>query len=117
MKVLIWNDHDGSFCSDPQGQTHPIRDISEQDVLAIMRLILHDPASVEMDPLPTDRDNVDQAALVIYEELSKQFASMIAKRDIVIARIDKKFEEARSYYNQDDVQDLFDTPKESGARD
>lgn len=117
MKVLIWNGHDGNFCSDPQSQAHPIRDISEQDVLAIMRLILKDPSAVEMDPLPTDRDNVDQAALVIYEELFKQFASMIAKRDGVIEKIDRKFEEARSYYKQEDVQDLFDTSKESDALD
>lgn len=117
MKVLIWNGRDGSFRSDPQGQEHPIRDISEQDVLAIMRLILDDSTSVEMDPLPTNRDNVNQAALVIYEELAKQFQSMIAKRDSVMTRIDKKFEEARSYYNQEDVQDLFDTPKESDSVD
>lgn len=113
MKVLIWNGHDGSFCIDPQGQEHPIRDISEQNVLTIMRLILKDPDSIEMDPPPTDRNNVNEAALVIYEELYKQFSSMIAKRDSVIANIDKKFEEARSYYAQEDVQDLFDVPKES----
>lgn len=75
-----------------------------------MRLILEDANSIEMDPIPTDRQNANQAALVIYEELHKQFDQMVKKRDEVIERIDKQFEHARSYYSQTDIDGLFDEP-------
>ena len=108
IKVLSWDGHDGSFRLSEKDSSHPIRDISEDDVLSIMRLILEDANSIEMDPKPTDRQNANQAALVIYEELYKQFDQMVKKRDEVIERIDKQFERARSYYSQTDIDGLFD---------
>lgn len=54
--------------------------------------------------------HANQAALVIYEELYKQFDQMVKKRDEVIERIDKQFEMARSYYSQTDIDGLFDEP-------
>lgn len=110
VKILSWNTHSGSYCVDENGDEHPIQDISEDDVLAIMRLILNDSSVIEMDPVPTDKDNVNPAALVIYEELHKQFTSMIDQRATIIERIEKKFDSARSYYSQDNVIDLFDEP-------
>lgn len=110
IKVLSWDGHDGSFRLSENDNGHPIRDISEDAVLSIMRLILNDSGSVEMDPVPTDRQNTNQAALVIYEELFKQFDQMIKKRDEVVERIDKQFEDARAYYSQTDIDGLFDEP-------
>jgi hypothetical protein len=114
MKVLIWDDHNGKFQASKKDQAHPIHDISEKDVLAIMRLILDGTEEVEMDPVPTNTDNVNQAALVIYEELYKQFLSMISKRDGILDQINKQFKEAESYYAENEIQDLFDMPGDVG---
>ncbi len=114
MKVLVWDGHNGRFQASSQDQTHPIHDISEKDVLAIMRLILDGTEAVEMDPVPTNTDNLNQAALVIYEELYKQFSSMISKRDSILDKINKQFQEAESYYTQNEVQNLFDMPGDAG---
>lgn len=107
MKVLYWDGHDGRYCSNINGATHPIRDISEDDVLSIMRIILEGTEPLEMDENPVDEKNANPAAVVIYKELRKQFCEMISQRKSIIDRVDKQFETARRYYAQEDVQELF----------
>lgn len=113
MKILTWTGHDGLYHSTKDNNDHPIRDITEDDVLAIMRIILDGNESVDMDPVPSNRDNVNLAALVIYEELHKQFGTMIQQRDAVVERVDKQFEAAMSYYSDTDISDLFEVAAES----
>lgn len=107
MKALIWSGHTGSYLSLSDNTTHPIRDISEDDVLGIMRAILDGSETVEFDPVPKHPDGADPAAFVIYEELHKQFSDMVSRREEIISAVDKKFEKVKSYYSQKDIPDLF----------
>lgn len=107
MKVLYWDGHDGRYCSDSNGTTHPIRDISEDDVLSIMRIILEGTESLEMDADPIDEKGANPAAVVIYKELHKQFDEMVNQRKTILDRVDKQFDAAKKFYAQEDVQELF----------
>lgn len=107
MKALEWNGHDGSYRVDETGLTHPIRDITEDDVLSLMRLILRGEEEIEFDTPPEDSTGADPAAFVIYEELYRQFKEIVARRSQIISSVDSKFDFARKYYSDGNIAGLF----------
>ncbi|OUO89849.1 hypothetical protein B5F40_09220 [Gordonibacter sp. An230] len=102
MKVLILEEHGASYRTSEDGAPHPISDISEEDILAIVNLIL-DGAEFKMDE-PPENDNARNAAeLVIYRELYKQFTDLVSKRDEKLKKIDDKFKDAEAFYNDEEL--------------
>lgn len=104
-KILIAQPHNLSYRVPGSEIEHPITDISEQDVLRIVEAILQDPASVSMDDLPVDTDQINPASVVIFEELKAQFDTLIAKKPALDARLDANFMEAEQYYKDADPKD------------
>lgn len=107
MEVLRLEKHGASYCLTANDSPHPISDISENDVLAIVSLIL-DGAELDMDEPPADDDARNPAELVIYRELYKQFKGLISKRDAKLKAIDEKFKDAEVFYGDEGLKnDLF----------
>lgn len=109
MKVFRVGDHNITFTSVKDESEHPLRDIGEDDVLAIITLII-DGGEVEMDPVPESDEGRDPAEFIIYKELHSQFKKICDERADILKRIDDKFADARTYYEDDELKsDLLET--------
>lgn len=102
MKAFQVEEHGISFVRVADGSKHPLRDIDENDVLAIISLII-DGGEVEMDPVPANDEGRDPAEYIIYKELYSQFKKIEDDRTGILRRIDDKFADAKSYYEDDDL--------------
>ena len=113
MKVLMLEEHGASYCVSAKDRPRPISDISENDVLAIVDLIL-DGIEIEMDEPPVNYDSRNPAELVIYRELHKQFKALTSKREEKLKAIDDRFKDARAFYCDEGLKnDLFNLGQES----
>lgn len=102
MKVLILQEHGAAYCTTEKDTLHPISDMSEDDVLAIVNLILNG-VNLEMDKPPEDDGPRKPAELVIYRELYRQFSALVAKRDEKLKVIDDIFKDAEQFYEDDEL--------------
>ena len=110
MKVFQVGDHDISFMRIKDDKSwHPLRDIDEEDVLAIITLII-DGGDVEMDSMPESDEGRDPAEFIIYKELYSQFKKICDERADILKHIDDEFADARAYYENDELKsDLLET--------
>ena len=102
MKIFQVNSHGISFMQTKDKSWHPLRDIDEDDILAISSLII-DGEEIEMDPVPEDNNGRDPAEFIIYKELYSQFEKITNDRESILKRIDDKFAEAKTYYESDEL--------------
>lgn len=108
MKILAIEEHEALFRTTEGDSFHPIKDISEDDVLAIVKLIL-DGSDLEMDDEPSNDEGRNPAELVIYRELKKQFSSLISKRDEKLQAINDQFRDAEAFYKDERLKnELFE---------
>ena len=107
MKIFKVEPHAISYFGS-DGSYHPIRDITENDILEIIGKII-DGEEVEMDVLPDSSKGHNPAEYVIYQELHKQFSSISNKRCDTLRRIDSEFAEAEAYYNGEGAGNLLES--------
>ena len=99
MKILRV-ENGRAFCSTGETATKSVKDIDEEDVLSLVNLILHED-DCELDPVPSSEECLNDAERVIYEELYKQFSSILKKRKDILESIDNQFSEAEALYDTD----------------
>ncbi len=109
MKIFQVGEHNITFMRVADESWHPLRDIDEDDVLAIISLII-DGEEVDMDPVPESETGRDPAEFIIYKELHSQFKQICDERSSILKRIDDQFSEARAYYEEDGLKcDLLES--------
>ncbi|WP_322154764.1 hypothetical protein [Paratractidigestivibacter sp.] len=106
MKAFQVEEHGISFVRVADGSKHPLRDIDENDVLAIISLII-DGGAVEMDPVPETDAGRNPAEFIIYKELHSQFKKVCDEREGILKRIDDQFADARAYYEGDGLKNAL----------
>lgn len=89
-----------------------VRDINESDIFYLVDCCLNektDEKTLEIDPLPSEDDCPNLAEKVIYDELKKQFETLITEKAKISKDIDALFEDAVALYS---AENSVETPEE-----